>query len=161
MKKVLWFVLGGVLLVTASFQAQTGQPGTISSDMEILRQKVKADKKLVIATNLSLTEAEAKNFWPIYDAYQNELSALNARTMKLITTYATAYNAGPITSATAKSLLTEMMAIDDTELKVRHSYVPKFEGAVPSEKLARYLQIENKIRAVLKYELAAAIPLVY
>lgn len=158
--KVLWLVMCGVALISSPFHAQTRQPGTISSDMEILRQKIKADKKLVIATNLSLTEAEAKNFWPIYDAYQNELSALNARTVKLITTYANAYNAGPITSATAKSLLTEMMAIDDAELKLRHSYVPKFESAVPSEKLARYLQIENKIRAVIKYELAAAIPLV-
>jgi hypothetical protein len=31
---------------------------------------------------------------------------------------------------------------------------------MPAEKVARYLQIENKIRAVIKYELADAIPLV-
>jgi hypothetical protein len=160
MKNALWIVVCGLVLVSASFHAQTRQAGGTSSDMEILRQKIKADKKLVIATNLSLSEAEGKSFWPIYDAYQTELSALNARTMKLITTYATAYNAGPISSATAKSLLTEMMAIDDAELKLRHTYLPKFESAIPSEKVARYLQIENKIRALIKYELAAAIPLV-
>jgi hypothetical protein len=160
MKKVLWFVLGGLVLVTASFHAQTQKPGATSSDMEILRQKVKADKKLVIATNLSLTEAEGKSFWPIYDAYQNELSVLNTRTMKLITDYATAYNAGPITSATAKSLLSEMMALEEAELKLKQSYVPKFGSAIPAEKVARYVQIENKIRALIKYELAAAIPLV-
>ena len=33
-----------------------------SSDMEILRQKIKADKKLVVAANMQLTEAEAKTF---------------------------------------------------------------------------------------------------
>jgi hypothetical protein len=160
MKKVLGLVLGGVVLVSASFHAQTPKSGATSSDMEILRQKVKADKKLVIATNLSLSEPEGKAFWPIYDAYQTELTALNGRTMKLITTYAAAYNAGPISGATAKSLLTEMMAIEDAELKLKQSYVPKFESTIPAEKLARYLQIENKIRALIKYELAAAIPLV-
>jgi hypothetical protein len=160
MKNVLWLVMCGVALVAAPFYAQTQKSGATSTDMEILRQKIKADKKLVIASNLTLTEAEAKTFWPIYDAYQADLTALNGRTMKLITTYASAYNAGPITSATAKSLLTEMMAIEDAELKLKQSYVPKFESALPAEKVARYVQIENKIRALIKYELATAIPLV-
>ncbi|HEX2524030.1 MAG TPA: hypothetical protein VHP35_18115 [Terriglobia bacterium] len=41
---------------------------TTSSNMEILRQKVKADKKLLVDQNMQLTEAEAKGFWPIYEA---------------------------------------------------------------------------------------------
>jgi hypothetical protein len=31
---------------------------------------------------------------------------------------------------------------------------------IPLKKVARYLQIENKIRAIVKYELADAVPLV-
>jgi hypothetical protein len=31
---------------------------------------------------------------------------------------------------------------------------------LPAKKVARYLQIENKIRAVVKYDLAAVVPLV-
>lgn len=155
MKKALWVAVCGVLVSSALIQAQTA-----TSNMEILRQKVKADKKLIVASNLSLNDAEAKSFWPVYDAYQKDLSAINERTVKLIKTYATAYNAGPVSSATAKSLLTEMLAIDDAELKLRQGYLPKLEAAMPAEKVARYLQIENKIRAVIKYELADAIPLV-
>ena len=41
--------------------------------MEILRQKIKADKKLVVAANLKLTDAEGTAFWPVYDAYQKDL----------------------------------------------------------------------------------------
>jgi hypothetical protein len=37
--------------------------------------------------------------------------------------------------------------------------VPKLEKAIPAAKVARYIQIENKIRALLRYELAAEIPL--
>ena len=157
MKSVLWIVACGVLLLPASAQAQAP---AASQNMEILRQKIKADKKLVIASNLGLTEAEGKSFWPIYDAYQTELTTINERTIKLVKSYASAYNAGPITGATARPLLTEMLAIDDAELKLRQSYLSKFESAIPVEKVARYLQIENKIRAVVRYELADAIPLV-
>ena len=45
-----------------------------TTNMEILRQKIKADKKLVIAENLQLTDAEGKTFWPVYSAYQKTCS---------------------------------------------------------------------------------------
>ena len=128
--------------------------------MEILRQKIKADKKLVVAANMQLTESEAKGFWPVYEAYQKELAAINDRTARVIVSYADAYKKGPVTNETAKKLLTEYLAIEDAEVKLRHSYVPKLEKAIPEMKVARYLQIENKIRAIIKYELAAGIPLV-
>jgi hypothetical protein len=157
MRNVLLLVTCAVVLVSAPFQAQTGPT---SSDMEILRQKLKADRKLLVATNMALTDAEAKNFWPIYDAYQADLAGINDRTRKLIAAYAGAYNKGPIPDETAKQLLAEMMAIDDAELKMRQGYVPKLEKALPMVKVARYLQIENKIRALVRYELAAGIPLI-
>ena len=157
MKKVLWFMLCMTVLISTSIQAQT-KPA--SSDMEILRQKIKADKKLVVAANVQLTESEAKGFWPVYEAYQKDLAAINDRTAKLIVSYADAYKKGPVSNETAKKLLAEYLAIEDAEVKLKHSYVPKLEKAIPDMKVARYLQIENKIRAIIKYELAAGIPLV-
>jgi hypothetical protein len=38
-----------------------------ADNMQILRDKIKADKRLVVATNMELVESEAKNFWPIYN----------------------------------------------------------------------------------------------
>ena len=131
-----------------------------SADMEVLRQKIKADKKLVVAANMQLTEAEAKGFWPVYEAYQKDLAQLNDRTAKAVMNYADAYNKGPVSDATAKKLISEAIAIEDSEVKLKRSYLPKLEKALPGMKVARYLQIENKIRAVIKYELAANIPLV-
>ncbi len=156
-KNVLSLVAFAIVIVSAPFHAQT-QP--TSTDMEILRQKIKADKKLLVATNMALTEAEAKEFWPIYDAFQVDLTGINDRTNKLIAGYAAAYNKGPIPGETAKQLLVEMLAIDDAEVKLKQGYVPRLEKALPIVKVARYLQIENKIRAIVKYELAAGIPLI-
>ena len=50
-----------------------------ASNMEILREKIQADKKLVVAANMDLTEAEAKAFWPIYQEYQDKLTKINER----------------------------------------------------------------------------------
>ena len=131
-----------------------------NSNMEILREKVKADKKLLVAANMDLSDAEGKAFWPVYDAYQADLKKLNDRMAKAIVDYADAYNKGPVPNETAKKLLAEMLDIDAAEVNLKKSYVPKLEAVLPEAKVARYIQIENKIRAAVRYELAGAIPLV-
>jgi hypothetical protein len=142
--------------LAASAIAQTA--GT--TNMEILRQKIKADKKLVVAENLKLTDSEAATFWPVYDAYQKDLQAINQRLTTAILAYADAYNKGPVTNEMAKKLLDESLAIDEAEAKLKSASAPKILAALPATKAARYIQIENKIRAAVRYELAAGIPLV-
>src|SRR5512137_773053 len=118
-----------------------------ASNMEILRQKIQADKKLLVAANMELTEGEAKGFWPVYDAYQADLGQLNARLGQLIKRYAEAYRTQALDDATAKSLMDEALAVERSEVTLRESYVPKLSAVLPATKVARYLQIENKIRA--------------
>jgi hypothetical protein len=142
--------------LAAPAMAQTA--GT--TNMEILRQKIKADKKLVVAENLKLTDAEGAAFWPVYDAYQKDLQAINQRMTAAILAYADAYNKGPVSNDVAKKLIDEALAIDEAEVKLKSAAVPKILAVLPAAKAARYIQIENKIRAVLRYELAANIPLV-
>ena len=142
--------------LAASAMAQTA--GT--TNMEILRQKLKGDKKLVVAANLNLTDAEGAAFWPVYDAYQKDLQQINQRLTATITAYAAAYNKGPVTNEVAKKLLDEALAIDEAEAKLKSTSAPKILAALPAMKAARYIQIENKIRALVRYELASNIPLV-
>ena len=131
-----------------------------ASNMEILRQKIKADKKLVVAANMDLTEAEAKGFWPVYDSYQADLQTLNERLGRMIVRYADLYNSKTITDEAAKGLLDEAVAIEQAEVSMKQGYLPKLAAVLPATKVARYIQIENKIRAAIKYELADGIPLV-
>jgi hypothetical protein len=128
------------------------------SNMEILRGKIQADKKLVVAANMDLTEAEAKAFWPIYQEYQARLTKINERLGKLILEYAE--NVKSMTNETAKKLMKESMAVEKERLALKELYLPKFEKAVPAKKAVRYIQIENKIQAVVNYQLADSIPLV-
>jgi hypothetical protein len=131
-----------------------------ADNMQVLREKIRADKKLLVATNMELTEAEAKNFWPIYEDYQKDLQNINERLGKLLQSYATDYKNKTMTDDKAKKLTDEYLSIQQAEVKLQSSFVPKLSKALPATKVARYLQIENKIRAVIKYDLAATVPLV-
>jgi hypothetical protein len=131
-----------------------------ADNMQIMRDKIKADKKLVVASNMELTESEAKAFWPVYDQYQKDLGAINERIVKMIKSYADAYNAKSMTDDGAKKLTDEFVAIEKAEAAMKESYVPKLSKVLPPKKVARYLQIENKIRALVKFDLAGQIPLV-
>jgi hypothetical protein len=131
-----------------------------ANNMQILTEKIKADKKLVVASNMGLTESEAKAFWPVYDAYQKDLAELNGQLRKLIETYAGYYNSSTLTDAKAKELTDGTIAIETAELELKKSYLPKLYAVLPAVKVARYIQIENKIRAIVKLEIAAQVPLV-
>lgn len=148
------FALAIALAVPA--MAQTA----VTTDTEILRQKIKADKKMVIAQDLSLTDAEGAAFWPVYDAYQEDLEKINQRLAVTIMAYADAYNKGLVTNEMAAKLLDEALAVDTAEAKLKADIVPRILAVLPAMKAVRYIQIENKIRAGVRYELAANIPLV-
>jgi Na+-transporting NADH:ubiquinone oxidoreductase subunit NqrC len=150
-------ILGVIALVAAPVFAQEK---TSDANMQILIDKVKADKKLVVASNMELNDAEAKAFWPIYEAYQNDLLAINDRLGKTILAYADAYNKKTLTDAQAKQFSDEALAIDQDEITMRKTYAARLGPVLPGKKVARYLQIENKIRAAIRYQLAAGIPLV-
>jgi len=155
MKKL---VTVGALVAGLASAAAAQTTGT--TNMDILRQKIKADKRLVVAANLKLTDAEGAAFWPVYDAYQKDLQQVNQRLAAVVVAYADAYNKGPVANDMAKKLLDDAMAVDDAEGKLKASYVPKVLAPLPATKAARYIQIENKIRAAIRYELAEGIPLV-
>ena len=150
---VLAALMGSALPATAQESSDT--------NMEILKQKLKADKKLIVAGNMDLSEADAKKFWPVYDAYQKDLEQVNQKLGQTIKEYAEAFNKGPVQDNTAKKLLSEVLSLDEQETKLKRTYADKLEKVLPYSKVARYIQIENKIRALIKMELAQQIPLVY
>ena len=134
--------------------------GKPADNMEILRDKVKADKKVLVALNMGLTESEANGFWPIYNQYQKELGQINRRTRSLLESYAGDYNNRSLTNAKAQKLIDEFVSIEKAEANLKASFAPKLKKVLPAIKVARYLQIENKIRAIINFDIAAQVPLI-
>jgi hypothetical protein len=152
-------VVALTLAAAAPALAQTAPSGS-TTNMDILVAKLKADKKLLMAQTVGLTDAEGKAFWPIYDACQAEQEGINKRLAAAIGGYAKEYNAGTMTDAKASALTTESFAVEEALLASKKACAAKLNGVIPATKIARYVQVENKIRAQINYELAAAIPFV-
>jgi hypothetical protein len=131
-----------------------------ASNLEIIHDKLKADKKLIVSKYMDLTESEAKKFWPIYEEYQSDLQKTNQRLRSLLESYAADHRSKSMNDEKAKKLLDEWLAIEQEEGKRRSAFAPKVLQALPAKKAARYLQIENEYRTLLRYDLAATVPLV-
>ncbi|MGZ6230479.1 MAG: hypothetical protein ACXWMO_06915 [Syntrophales bacterium] len=156
MKKVLSAVIMFVIcfLFIVPVYAQDKPANT----NELLKEKIRTDKKLVVAEDMQFTEAEAKVFWPIYESYQKKQAKLYERAKNLVAEYAENYQT--MTDAMAKKLLDDFMRIESDRLKLKNEYLPMFRKVLSEKKVARYYQLENKIDAVVNYEVAKVIPLV-
>jgi hypothetical protein len=150
-----------VLLAIASFAAPVAwgadTPADVT-DMQALRAAIKADKKAFVGVNLRLTDPEAKRFWPIYDTYQRNLDATSRR--RVIAVEGLLFRDKPMTNLAAKNLVTELMAVDEVELKARRTLRNRVMRALPPLKAARYLQLEEKIQAMRDYDIASTVPLI-
>ena len=130
------------------------------NNLETVHEKLKAEKKSIVTKYMELTESEAKNFWPVYEDYQKDLQKFNDRLQNMLQSYAADYRNKSLTDEKAKKLLDEWLAIEQDDVKQRTAFVPKIVKALPAKKAARYLQIENEYRMLIKYDLAATVPLV-
>src|SRR5262245_20548602 len=144
-------LLGGLAAAPAVAQDKP------EDNMEILREKARADKKVVVAAVLELTEGEAKGFWPVYNAYQSDMVSHYDKLMKLVEEYGRAY--GSMTDETATRLLKQYLALETAHVGLLNAYLPRFQKVLPPIKVGRLYQVENKLRALVNYELASQIPL--
>ena len=151
-------VLAIVMFIFSALLAPVYAEDRPADTMQIVKEKIKADKKLFVAENLQLTESEAKAFWPVYESYQRDLDAINQRVVKLINEYAKNFES--MTDEAAGNLVSDAVDIEVDRTKLMQSYLPQLKKALPAKKAARYYQLESKIRALINFELAANIPLV-
>jgi hypothetical protein len=151
---ILRFVAVAVL---GSFLAGTPGFAQAKSDFELTRDVLQAERKLLVSQNLSLTEAEATAFWPVFDQYAVEQRALNDRLVKTIESFAAEYET--LTDDRAEALLEESLSIREDRNQLRRSYLKRFSKAISGKKLARFFQIDSKIDALLDAKIAQVIPL--
>ena len=157
MKTIVTALLFAVASLTAPIGAAQNKDGDVT-DMQALRAAIKADKKAFVASTMNLTSAEAKRFWPIYDAYQRSVDAGNRR--RALAIEAVVAKDQSLSNLYARNLANELISNDETEIRARRTLHNRIMRALPPNKAARYLQLESKIRAVQDYDIATTIPLI-
>ena len=142
------------------FSFAQGSMEANKDEIELSRATIKVKKKQIIARNMNFTSAEKDNFWKLYREYQGRLDFINGRRVKLITDYADAFKSKSLSDKKALKMLNESLHIQRLRLSMKQLFVDKFNEILPAKKVARFFQLENKMDAIINFELARQIPLV-
>lgn len=123
-----------------------------------LKKKIMFDqKKLVVMENMEFTEAEAKGFWPVYEQYQEKLFQNSQWFGRLIVSFASSY--ASLGDDKALELTDTYYQLQSERQTIMQNYTEDLKKVLPGRKLFRYLQVENKLEAIARFEMAKGIPL--
>jgi Spy/CpxP family protein refolding chaperone len=151
-------LLGALLCATIACAASPALAQAAGeSPSAALLAKVQSDKRGLVEKSMNLTADEAKKFWPLYEKFQGELAGPQKEYTRAVLDYVGAEKS--MTDANATRLAKQVLAAQVAEAKLRERQFKEVSKVLPGVKAARYMQIENKIQAVQRYESAKVIPL--
>ena len=152
------------MLSWATARAQSTQPKENTThvisdqDLTLLRKDLRSRRKQLIAANLTLTEAEAAKFWPVYDQYVAELIAINDKKFGLIQDYADSW--GTMTNEQALLFSRQWLDMDIQIAQLRQKYVPIVSKVLDGKKTATFFQLDRRIAMMMEIQVSSQMPLV-
>lgn len=158
MKKLL-LVLGCMFSIASATPALAqDKPAAAAPTSAKLLARIQSDKKGLVKEAMNLTPEKEKKFWPLYDRFQRELEVPQRAATRALLDYIAA-NYAP-TDANANRITDQLPAASADEARLNQKHFKELLKVLPAAKAARYMQIENKMQAVVRYESAREIPLV-
>ena len=134
-------------------------PTVTDQDIALLRQDIRAMKMRVIGENMSLTDAEAQKFWPIYKHYADDLHDVHNEKYALLKQYAETWST--MTDQDALIYVRRSMEVDKEAQELRLKYVPVVTEVLPGKKAATFFQLERKLCLMVDLQLFSQIPLAH
>ena len=126
--------------------------------IEVARSTVTADRQAVVVSTMQLTEAEGKDFWPLYHEYRFKMEKITDELMALVLEYSKVYPNVP--EDRAKAWLKEYTGLQQKQVDKRTDYFKKFSKILPAAKALRFAQVETRLDLLFQLQLAAQVPLV-
>ena len=126
--------------------------------VQLTRQKIQSERDAIVTAALPLTAEQSTRFWPLYREYRGEVQKLNDRTVGILGYYGRV--GGKLNDAEANEMLAEYLRIEKERVETQQKYVEKFREVLPPVQVAQFFQLENKMDAVVAYDLAGAVPLI-
>jgi len=137
-------------------EAALAQTTSTNDDTQLLISQIQTDKRAVVLRAMELTDAEVAVFTPIYDEYQAEMKGLFQRGADVLNKFAANY--GSMTDDAANDIMKEWFSLRDDRNVVIKKYAKKFGKKMPATDVLRWVQIENKLNALLDIQAAQVVP---
>ena len=130
---------------------------TMKESLDIKRQAIANQRRVLVSGALPLTDDEAKAFWPLYDAYEKQRGDIDERTHRLVADFVAIE--GNLSDTQAKAMLAVALRLDDERLVARRDALGRMSKVLPPRKLVRFFQIESKLDAEVRADISRQIPL--
>ena len=138
-------------------EASLAQAVNTRDQNELIISQIQTDKRAVVLSALQLTDTQVAAFTPIYDEYQREMKDLFARGSAVIEKFAANY--GSMTDDAAKDIMKDFFKVRNERNALLEEYAKKFGRVLPATKVLQWVQVENKLNALLDAEAASIVPL--
>ena len=131
---------------------------SIDQQLAQFDKQIDSLRKRLVAANVTLTDAEATKFWPVYEQYSAELKKITDTKNALIKEYVDAY--GTLTDEQADSLIRRWLDSDIAIFELRRKYLPIFRKVLNGKVTATFFQVEHRITAMIDLQLTSQLPLI-
>ena len=148
-----------VVLLLAAAPAFAQQGADIGAKIRETQALVAKEFRQILREEMMFTEAESKEFWPLYERYSAEKRAISEPYFAGLIEYVDRYYNGDLTDEHADRLMDTYFEVQQAILRKRAEYVKKFGNVMSSVKVMRFFQLENKVQAEVNAALAVTIPL--
>lgn len=145
------------LAALGAAEATLAQTSSLRSDTELLISQIQSDKRAVVLAAMDLNDQEVAAFTPIYDEYQREMKGVYQRGTEVMNKFAANYDS--MTDDAAKSITKDFFEVRDERYDLTEKYAKKLGKVLPAADVLRWVQVENKLNALLDYEAASMVPL--
>jgi hypothetical protein len=163
-------LVGGIAAARTKTQAAAAQqqqvtvqnvisPTVTDEDITLLRKDLRAMKMQVIGQNMSLSDAEAQKFWPIYNHYVRDLSEVNNQKYALLKQYAEMWST--MSDEDAMIYVRHWLEVDGQAQALRLQYVPVVSQVLPGKKAATFFQLDRRLNMIIDLQLFSQIPLAH
>lgn len=148
---------GKALAVLVALASSSASAQTVKETLDIKRQAIATQRRVLVSGALPLTDAEAKGFWPLYDDYEKQRAEIDERTNRLVADFVN--GEGTFSDTQAKAMLNVALKLDDERLVARREALGRIAKVLSPRKLMRFFQIESKLDAEVRVEISRQIPL--
>ncbi len=128
------------------------------SYIDKLKEDVNATSKEIVSNNLTLTESEAKMFWPLYDEFIAARNPIVESRLKTASDYMKNYSS--MDDKTADELMNRSLLAEQELLDIKKEYLKKMSEVLPATLVGKYYQIENRISGLIDLVRMSSIPLI-
>ena len=138
-------------------EVSLAQSTNTRDDTELLISQIQTDKRTVVLSAMQLTDAEVAVFTPIYDKYQADMKKQYEAAAEMLNKFAANY--GSMTDDAAKDIMKDWFKLRDERNDIQKKYDKQMGRDLPPTKVLQWVQIENKLNALLDVQAAAVVPI--